>query len=111
MGSPTGEDEAVPFGEGDAEAPVEFAPPEDIRPGQIGTLIDERANVIDVTATIVDLAGRGFLLIQEIPDRGLFSKADWNLIRLEKDETELLPYEKQLLDGLFETATRPRSRS
>ena len=101
MGSPTGEDEAVPFGEGDAEAPVEFAPPEDIRPGQIGTLIDERANVIDVTATIVDLAGRGFLLIQEIPDRGLFSKADWNLIRLEKDETELLRYEKQLLDGLF----------
>ena len=101
MGSATGEDEAVPFGEGDAEAPVEFAPPENIRPGQIGTLIDERANVIDVTATIVDLAGRGFLLIQEIPDRGLFSKTDWNLIRLEKAETELLAYEKQLLDGLF----------
>ena len=101
MGSATGEDEAVPFGEGDAEAPVEFAPPENIRPGQIGTLIDERANVIDVTATIVDLAGRGFLLIQEIPDRGLFSKTDWNLIRLEKTETELLAYEKQLLDGLF----------
>ncbi len=101
MGSPTGEDEAVPLGEGDAEAPVEFAPPEDIRPGQIGTLIDERANVIDITATIVDLAGRGFLLIQEIPDRGFFSKTDWNLIRLEKTETELLAYEKQLLDGLF----------
>ena len=101
MGSPSGEEEPVPFGEGDAEAPVEFAPPEDVRPGQIGTLIDERANVIDVTATIVDLAGRGFLLIQEIPDRGLFSKADWNLIRLEKGETELLSYEKQLLEGLF----------
>lgn len=101
MGSPTGEDEAVPFGEGDAEAPVEFAPPEDVRPGQIGTLIDERANVIDVTATIVDLAGRGFLLIQEIPDRGFFSKTDWNLIRLEKAETELLPFEMQLLDALF----------
>jgi uncharacterized membrane protein YgcG len=108
MGSPTGEDEMVPFGEGDAEAPVEFAPPEDVRPGQIGTLIDERANVIDVTATIVDLAGRGFLLIQEIPDRGLFSKADWNLIRLEKGETELLPYEKQLLEGLFRDGNEVR---
>ena len=102
MGSPSGEEEPVPFGEGDAEAPVEFAPPEGVRPGQIGTLIDERANVIDVTATIVDLAGRGFLLIQEIPDRGLFSKADWNLIRLEKDEGELLAYEKKLFDGLFQ---------
>lgn len=101
LGTRTGEDEAVPLGEGDAEAPVEFAPPDGVRPGQIGTLIDERANVIDVTATIVDLAGRGFLLIQEIPDRGLFSKADWNLIRLEKGETELLPYEKKLLEGLF----------
>jgi uncharacterized protein (TIGR04222 family) len=101
MGTTSGEDETVPLGEGDFEAPVEFAPPGGVRPGQIGTLLDERANVIDVTATIVDLAGRGFLLIQEIPRQGLFSKADWNLIRLEKDGTELLPYEKELLDGLF----------
>ncbi len=101
MGASSGEDETVPLGEGDFEAPVEFAPPGGVRPGQIGTLLDERANVIDVTATIVDLAGRGFLLIQEIPRQGLFSKADWNLIRLEKDGTELLPYEKELLDGLF----------
>jgi uncharacterized protein (TIGR04222 family) len=101
MGTTSGEDETVPLGEGDFEAPVEFAPPENVRPGQIGTLLDERANVIDVTATIVDLAGRGFLLIQEIPREGLFSKTDWNLIRLEKDASELLPYEKELLDGLF----------
>jgi uncharacterized protein (TIGR04222 family) len=105
MGTRSGEDETVPLGEGDFEAPVEFAPPENVRPGQIGTLLDERANVIDVTATIVDLAGRGFLLIQEIPRHGLFSKADWNLIRLEKDETELLPYEKELLDALFRDGT------
>jgi uncharacterized protein (TIGR04222 family) len=101
MGTASGEEEAVPLGEGDFEAPVEFAPPEGVRPGQIGTLLDERANVIDVTATIVDLAGRGFLLIQEIPRHGLFSKDDWTLIRLEKKEIELLPYERKLLDGLF----------
>ena len=101
MGTPSGSDEFVPLGEGDAAAPVEFAPPEDVRPGQIGTLIDERANVIDITATIVDLAGRGFLSIHEIPDEGLFSKTDWSLIRQERSETELFPYEKQLLDGLF----------
>ena len=101
MGTTSGEDEAVPLGEGDYEAPVEFAPPDGVRPGQIGTLLDERANVIDVTATIVDLAGRGFLLIQEIPRHGLFSKADWTVIRQEKDEAELLTYEKKLLDGLF----------
>ena len=101
MGSPSGDSEQVPLGEGDAEAPVEFAPPENVRPGQIGTLLDERANVIDVTATIVDLAGRGFLLIREIPDSGLFSKTDWTLIRLEGAESELLAFERKLLDGLF----------
>lgn len=101
MGTPSGRGEPVPLGEGDAEAPVEFAPPEDVRPGQIGTLVDERANVIDVTATIVDLAGRGYLLIQELPDEGWFSKTDWNLVRLEKDDAELLAYERKLLDGLF----------
>src|SRR5207249_3874969 len=61
MGNPHGDSERVPVGDGDAEGPVEFAPPDGIRPGQIGTLIDEHANTVDVSATIVDLAVRGFL--------------------------------------------------
>ena len=40
-------------------------PPDDLRPGQIGTLIDFAANPLDVTATIVDLA------VRQVPrDRG-----------------------------------------
>ena len=101
LGTPSGESESVPFGEGGAEAPVEFAPPDDIRPGQVGTVTDERANVIDVTATIVDLAGRGYLVIHEVPDTGLFSKTDWRLVRTELGTTDLLPYETLLLEGLF----------
>src|SRR5262249_45306751 len=34
---------------------VEFEPPEKIRPGQMGLLLDERADTLDVTATIIDL--------------------------------------------------------
>jgi uncharacterized protein (TIGR04222 family) len=105
LGSASGEDEPVPIGQRGAEAPVEFAPPDQIRPGQIGTLIDERANVVDVTATIVDLAGRGYLVIHEIPDEGWFSKVDWKLARTEKSDIELLPYEKELLEGLFRDGT------
>jgi uncharacterized membrane protein YgcG len=101
MGNPGGQDERVPLLQGGASAPVEFAPPEGLRPGQVGTLIDEQANTLDVTATIVDLAVRGFLLIQEIPKEGFFGKPDWRLIKLEKGTDELLPYEEQLLDGLF----------
>jgi uncharacterized protein (TIGR04222 family) len=101
MGNPHGPTEAVPIGDVDAEAPVEFAPPEGIRPGQVGTLIDERANTLDVTATIVDLAVRGHLVIQEIPKEGWFGKPDWRLVRLGEPEDDLLTYERALLDGLF----------
>lgn len=101
MGNPTGEHQAVPLGEADESAPVEFAPPDDMRPGQMGTLLDEQANVLDVSATLVDLAVRGYLLIQEIPKEGWFGKPDWRLIRLEKPDDDLLTYERRLLNGLF----------
>ncbi len=85
------------------EGPVEFAPPEHLRPGEVGTLIDEEANTLDVTSTIVDLAVRGFLVIEEIPKTWFLGKPDWKLTRLPADEEQLLPYERKLLDGLFES--------
>ena len=100
-GDPAVGDRAVPVFQADASAPVEFAPPEDLRPGQIGTLVDERANPLDVTATIVDLAVRGHLVIQEIPKEGWFGKPDWRLVRLEEPEDGLLQFERTLLAGLF----------
>ena len=103
MGAPAGTPEqAVPLFEGDASGPVEFAPPLDLRPGQIGTLVDERANTLDVTATVVDLAVRRYLVIEEIPKKGWFGKPDWKLTKLEGPDRELLEYERELLDGLFE---------
>lgn len=44
---------------------VRFTPPERLRVGELGTLVDEHANVEDVTATIIDLAVRGYLRIEE----------------------------------------------
>ena len=99
----SGQEEAVgpsfgPFGAG--ETPVEFVPPDGLRPGQVGTLVDEAANTLDVTATIVDLAVRGHLRIDEIPKKGWFGKPDWKLTKL-KDGGDLRPYEQALFDGLF----------
>ncbi len=101
MGSATGEEQTVPLFES-GEGPVEFAPPANLRPGQIGTLVDEIANPVDVTATIVDLAVRKYLVIEEIPKEGWFGKPDWKLTRLPAPGDELLEYERMLLDGLFE---------
>jgi uncharacterized protein (TIGR04222 family) len=100
MGGAAG-DEPVPVGDADSSSPVEFAPPENLRPGEIGTLLDERVNTLDVSATIVDLAVRGHLKIEELPKEGWFGKPDWRLIRLDASEDDLVAYERSLLAGLF----------
>ncbi|MEX2420552.1 MAG: DUF2207 domain-containing protein, partial [Actinomycetota bacterium] len=81
---------------------VEFAPPEDLCPGQVGTLIDEEANTLDVSATIVDLAVRKYLVIEEVEKTWFLGKPDWKFSRLQPATDELLQYERKLLDGLFE---------
>ena len=102
MGAPEGTPEqAVPLFESGG-APVEFAPPADLRPGQIGTLLDEVANPVDVTATIIDLAVRGYLTIVEVPTSGWFGKTDWTLVRRTPPDGALLEYERRLMDGIFE---------
>jgi uncharacterized membrane protein YgcG len=101
-GAPDAETQPVPLLEKNVDV-VEFAPPEDLRPGQVGTLIDEEANTLDVSATIVDLAVRKYLVIEEMPKTWMLGKADWNLRRLPDPEGDhLLPYEQKLRDGLFE---------
>jgi hypothetical protein len=84
----------------EAETPVEFEPPEHLRPGELGTLIDFDAGPLDVTATIIDLAVRGFLKIEEVDKEWYQFKHDWKLTKLPKDE-ELRQYERTLYNGLF----------
>lgn len=81
---------------------VEFTPPENLRPAEVGTLADERADTLDVSATIVDLASRGFLMISEEEKKWLFGKKDYILTKKEKDASGLLNYERELLEKIFE---------
>ena len=88
---------------------VRFDPPVGMRPGQIGTLIDEKADPRDVTATLVDLAVRGYLRIDDAGEKreGLFSKErDYTLVKLRDGDSALFPYEMSLLDALFATGTQ-----
>jgi len=78
-----------------------FDPPDGVRPGQVGTLVDEQADVIDVTATIVDLAVRGYLLIEELP-RETYGRLDWKLRKLDRPAEGLLLYERMLYAALFD---------
>lgn len=86
---------------GDRAGPVEWSP-EDMPPGLMGLVLDEEVHTLDVTATIVDLATRGHLVIEELPRQGLFRKRDWRLSRVQPPEGErLTAWESETLRGLF----------
>ncbi len=86
------------------EIAVQFNPPPGVQPGMVGTIIDESADTIDVSATVMDLAVRGFLRIEEIQSGTMFSRTDWRLIQLPPPPGQTLrPYEATVLDGIFAT--------
>jgi len=101
FGTEGGADELTPVFAGKTETPVEFEPPDDLRPGQVGTLVDFKAHPLDVTATIIDLAVRKYLVIEEIESGARWRKGNWKLTKLDKSDGKLLAYEQELLEGLF----------
>lgn len=80
---------------------AEYESPLGLRPGELGALIDETADTLDITATIIDLASRGYLKIEELPSKWFFGGNDYELTKTEKKEDGLLEYETKLLDSLF----------
>lgn len=81
---------------------VEYSPPDNLRPAELAALLDEKAETLDVTATLVDLANRGYLNITEEPKKWLFGNTDYIFEKQEKDSANLLEYEQELLLRLFD---------
>jgi hypothetical protein len=85
---------------------VQYAPPEGMSPAEAGTLVDEDAAMRDITATIVDLAVRGYIVIEEKEKSqmlGLLHNKDY-VFHLKKglqEWTGLKGHELALLAGIF----------
>jgi hypothetical protein len=82
------------------------APPEGLRPGMAGAIVDERADVRDVIATIMDLAQRGFLAIEEgQAEQGAFRLGgrEFTLHNTAEGKNlgELNAFERELYNALF----------
>lgn len=79
-------------------------PPSDLPPGAAGTLVDEKADLQDIVATLIDLARRGYLTMSEEGERkfgGLVFNRDFVFERTDQDQRDLRDYERKLLAGLF----------
>ncbi len=87
---------------------VQYEPPAGLTPAEVGTLIDERVDKRDLSATIIDLAVRGFLTIEQI-------KSPWKLFGDEyifhklPTKTRKRPHEKLLLRAIFESGDTART--
>jgi hypothetical protein len=86
---------------------VRYEPPGAFTPGEVGTLVDDRADLRDVTATLVDLAVRGFVRIEEHDDEhlfGLLKSKDFLIVmrRPRATWTPLHTHERKVLEGIFD---------
>ncbi len=68
-----------------------------LTPGEVGTLGDETVDMKDISSSIVDLARRGYLIIDER------KKGDFYLIKSKNLDSGLLTYEKTILTKFFGT--------
>lgn len=74
-----------------------------LTPGETGALYDEKVDMSDITSTIIHLAQRGYLKIEERQKKKLFGTSDvYYLIKTKETDNSLLGFEKTLIDGIFE---------
>ncbi len=87
---------------------VQYKPPKNYTPAELGTLIDDRVDKKDIAATVVDLAVRGYLKIEKSVEEGLFftKKDKFILIDTNKDPSHLKNHEKILHFALFKKGKR-----
>jgi len=86
---------------------VQYEPPAGLTPAEAGTLTDESVDMRDITASMVDLAVRGFLKIEEREDSQLFGLMKnreyvFHRTRTRDEWRALTPHEQEVLEGIFE---------
>jgi len=89
---------------------VLYEPPDRLTPAEAGTLVDESPDTRDLTATVVDLAVRGYLrIVEEKAEHlfGLWSSTDYHFHRTKPAlEWATLPAcERLLLEALFKDSS------
>jgi len=85
---------------------VMYEPPkfgnQPLSPGEVGALVDEKLDPRDITSTIVGLAVKGYLKIEETKKEGMiFDKTDYVLVKVKESDTHLSPFEDELMRRLF----------
>ncbi len=86
---------------------VQYAPPKingkELTAAEVGTLIDETLDPKDISASMIGLAVKGYLNIEETEEKVLiFTNKDYKITSLKSDLSELTEFERWLMVGLFQ---------
>jgi uncharacterized membrane protein YgcG len=92
-----------------------YEPPAGMTPAEAGTLIDDKTDPRDITCTLVDLAVRGYVKIQEVSDTTLlvFHHKDYifHLLKPREQWGNLTSYERVMLENVFSGGDETRLSS
>ncbi len=85
---------------------VKYEPPrfdhKPLSPGEVGALVDEKLDARDITSTIVGLAVKGYIQIEETKKEGLlFDQTDYYLQKMKAPDSNLNLFEIELMKSLF----------
>lgn len=83
-------------------------PPDDLTPAEAGALVRGSPDLKGIVATMVDLANRRYLTFKERRDGGQrgFTDSSFSFERTEKSVGDLRPFERSLVDGLFNSGDK-----
>jgi len=79
---------------------AQYDAPDTLRPAELGLLADNKSGMPEITATLIDLAVRGHLQIEQTHKKDLFHAAAYTFHRLQNGDS-LEPFEQKLIDALF----------
>jgi len=71
---------------------------------ELGTVVDEKVDNVDLSSLIISLAVKGYLKIKELKGKkilGFSTKKDYQLERLKSDYGELKTFEKTFMEKVF----------
>jgi len=91
-----------------------YEPPAGMTPAEAGTLLDDTIHPRDITSTLVDLAVRSYVKIEEVDDKGLvFHHKDYilHLLKPMPQWTDLAPHERVMLENVFDGGQQTRLSS
>lgn len=85
---------------------AQYEAPDGLKPAEIGLLSDNSVALQEISATLIDLAIRKYIRIDQIRAKTFWQPAQYKLVRLNDKLVGLEDFEQTLIEGIFTDAEK-----